>query len=367
MNFSALKEELHRLGAECKIPGCAMTVHIGRETVFEDCLNVRPDDLFWLYSATKVFTATMFCRLLEQGRLRLEERVSDYLPEFANLSVMQPDGTLRKATEEMTLLQLITMCSAMTYDIFHPVIRDAKDRTTVGIVREMAKMPLVDDPGETYLYSLSHDVLAAVMELRTGKRYADLLRDEIILPLGMEDTCFHPTEAQKKRFAPQFRWKGMKDGGAEPCPRTNKFCFSEDYDSGGAGLCSTLRDYILLPEALSNGGLGRDGYPLLKPETIEEMRLDRLTEKQRIGFDERWVRLRSYGYGLGVRTRLNQSDGSLAPQGEFGWDGAAGAYVLIDPSRNLSAFYVQHVLDMGYVFDVIHPRLRERVYLGLEA
>lgn len=366
MNFTELRAELQRICAEVGVPGCAMTVRVGRETVLEEFVNTTPDTLFWLYSATKVFTATMFARMLERGMLGLEDRVSDYLPEFADLTVSEPDGSLRKATKEMTLQQLITMCSGMTYDIFSPYIQNAPDRTTVGIVREMAKLTLSFDPGDSYQYSLGHDVLAAVMELRSGKRYADLLRDEIFLPLGMEDSGFHPTDEQKTRFAPQYQWKGLSEGAA-PCTGDNKFCFSDAYDSGGAGMFSRLRDYILLPEALANGGLGRDGYPLLKPETIELVRLDRLTAGQRVGFDFRWGRLRSYGYGLGVRTRIDRKDGSLAPVGEFGWDGAAGAYTIIDPEHKLSVFYVQHVLDMGYGFDVIHPKLRELVYRGLNA
>ncbi len=366
MDFTELKAELQRIHQEDGVPGCAMTVRVGRETVMEEFLNTKADTLFWLYSATKVFTATMFGRMLEQGKLGLYDRVSDYLPEFKDLTVQSENGEQHRATKEMTLQQLISMCSGMTYDIFSPIIQNAQDRTTVGIVREMAKMPLAFEPGDSYLYSLGHDVLAAVMELVSGKRYADLLRDEIFLPLGMEDSGFHPTPEQEARFAPQYQWKGIA-AGSEACGQANKFCFSDDYDSGGAGMFSRLRDYILLPEALANGGLGRDGYPLLKPETIEELRLDRLAGGQRTGFDFRWGRLRSYGYGLGVRTRLDQKDGSLAPVGEFGWDGAAGAYTVIDPENHLSVFYVQHVLDMGYGFDVLHPRLRELVYRGLNA
>ena len=181
----------------------------------------------------------------------------------------------------------------------------------------------------------------------------------------MKDTVFHPDETQKARFVPQYRWRG-EHRPPELTDGSNKFRFSPDYDSGGAGLCSTLSDYILLPEALPNGGMGRDGYPLLKPETIERMRENHLFGSRKVGFQLRWSRLGSYGYGLGVRTRLDQSDGSHSPVGEFGWDGAAGAYCIADPKNQLSAFYVQHVLDMGPVFEVIHPRLRDLIYLGLE-
>ena len=365
MDFSALKEYLNKLPEEWGIPQCSLIVRKGRETIFEDLVRSARGDVYWLYSATKLFTATMFCRMLEQGKLKLEDRVSDYLPEYAGLEIADQEGNRRPAQKTLLLEHLITMCGGLTYDIFHPLITQAKDRTTRGIVREIAGMPLVDEPGETYLYSLCHDVLAAVMEIVSGLRYAELLRREIIEPLGMASTCFHPDAELKTRFAPQFEWQGKRKG-AVPCSGDNKFCFSPDYDSGGAGLCSTLEDYILLPEALANGGLGRDGYPVLKPETIEAMRSDHIFGSRRAGFDLRWERLRSYGYGLGVRTRLNHEDGGKSPVGEFGWDGAAGAYCIIDPENRISAFYVQHVLNMGPVFEEIHPKLRDLIYQGLE-
>ena len=365
MDFSELKAYLENLPEEWGVPQCSLIVRRGRETVFEDLVNAGRGDIYWLYSATKLFTAAMFCRLLEQGKLKLEDRVSDYLPEYARLEIADADGNRRPAQKPLLLEHLITMCGGLTYDIFHPLIVQAEDRTTRGIVRAIAGMPLVDEPGDTYLYSLCHDVLAAVMEEVTGVRYADLLRREIIEPLGMTGTCFHPKEEQEARFAPQFEWQGRKKG-AVPCSGDNKFCFSPEYDSGGAGLCSTLEDYILLPEALANGGLGRNGYRVLKPETIEAMRTDHIFGSRRAGFDLRWERFRSYGYGLGVRTRIDHKDGGKSPVGEFGWDGAAGAYCIIDPSNRLSAFYVQHVLNMGPVFEEIHPKLRDLIYQGLE-
>ena len=360
MDFTALKDYLDRLPQEWGVPACAMTVHVGRDAVFQHGVNAREDSVFWLYSATKVFTAVMFCRMLEQGKLKLTDRAADYLPEFGRLGVKDGDG-VRPAKTELTLLQLVTMCGGLNYNIFDPEIVNASDKSTRGIMRAIARMPLEFDPGESYLYSLCHDVLAGVMEAVSGMRYAELLRREVIEPLGMKDTCFHPDAALKARFAPQFQWKGRRRG-AVPCSGDNKFCFSEEYDSGGAGLCSTLGDYILLSEALANDGVGRNGYQLLRPETIDELRRSRLTPKQKEGFSLRWDRLKCYGYGLGVRTRVSLDDGSRGSVGEFGWDGAAGAYCLSDPSGRLSVFYVQHVLEMAPVFDVIHPQLRELVY-----
>ena len=232
MDFYPLTDYLHSLREAWGVPQCALVVRQGHDTIYEELVKADKGDVYWLYSATKLFTATMFCRLLEQGRLRLEDRVSAYLPEYAHLVISDQEGRRRTAEKPLLLEHLITMCGGLTYDIFDPAIVKAADRTTRGIVREIAKMPLVDEPGDTYLYSLCHDVLAAVMEIATGVRYEELLRREIIEPLGMESTCFHPDAQLKSRFAPQFEWQGRKRG-AVPCPGDNKFEFSPVYDSGG--------------------------------------------------------------------------------------------------------------------------------------
>ena len=92
MDFTALKDYLDRLPEEWGIPACLMTVHVGRDTVFQHGVGAGEDSVFWMYSATKVFTAVMFCRMLEQGRLKLTDRAADYLPEFAHLRVKEGEG-----------------------------------------------------------------------------------------------------------------------------------------------------------------------------------------------------------------------------------------------------------------------------------
>lgn len=364
MDFTKLSAYLHNLKDTNGVPAYDMTVRVGRETVFQQREACRENGLYWYYSATKLFTATAGCRLLERGLIHLEDPVSRYLPEYAHLHVREQDGSLRPAKREPTIQNLFSMCGGLTYDIFSKEITGATDRTTLGIVREIAKMPLCADPGEMYMYSLCHDVLAGVVEAVTGVRYAAYIQNEIAGPLGMADMSFHPSPAQKARLEQQYHWEGRRKGAA-PCEGSNKFEFSPDYDSGGAGLCGPARDYILLPEALACGGLGRDGYPLLKQETIDLMRRNQLTPGQTVSFQQRWARLGSYGYGLGVRTRVDHRDGGLSPVGEFGWDGAAGAYCIADPENKVSVLYAQHVLDMGPIYEDVHPKLRDLVYEGL--
>ena len=360
MDFSPLSAYMDELSKT--VPGYDCILRVDRETVFRQSHGCRDEGLFWFYSATKLFTCTAACRLLEQGLLGLDDPVSRYLPEYAHLRVRQEDGALRPARSTLLIRHLFTMCGGLTYDIASPQIRDAKDRSTLGILRAAAEMPLAFDPGESYLYSLCHDVLAGVVEIVSGMRFADYVRREIIEPLGMSpaDMTFHPTPEQAARLEPQYEWRG-EGRPLLPVSGENPFCFSEAYDSGGAGLCGTAGAYILLSEALACGGKGRDGYPLLKPETVELMRRGQLSERPLAAFRTQ-PRYASYSYGLGVRTRVDRLDGSAAPLGEFGWDGAAGAYTMICPEARVSFLYVQHIRMMGPVYDRVHPRLRDLVW-----
>ena len=360
MDFSPLSAYLNEI-AEF-VPGYDCILRLDRETLFRQSHGCREDGLYWFYSATKLYTCTAACRLLERGLLDLEDPVSRYLPEFAHLQVRQADGSLRPARNPLLIRHLFTMCGGLTYDIVSPQIRGAEDRSTLGILRAVADMPLAFEPGENYLYSLCHDVLAGIVETVTGERFADYVRREIMDPLGISpaDMTFHPSPEQAARLEPQYDWRG-EGKPLLPVSGDNQFCFSDTYDSGGAGLCGTAEAYILLSEALACGGKGRDGYPLLRPETIEGMRKPRLAAAPLAAFRAQ-PRFAAYSYGLGVRTRVDQRDGSTAPLGEFGWDGAAGAYTIICPDEHVSFLYVQHVRMMGPVFDVIHPRLRDLVW-----
>ncbi len=363
MDFSPLSEYLTETVGRT-VPGYDCILRRGRETLFRQTQGVKPDGFYWFYSATKVFTCTAALRLVERGLMGLDDPVSRYLPEFGELLVKEEDGTLRPAKNPMLIRHLFTMSGGLTYNIFSPEIREAQDKSTRGIMKAIARMPLAFDPGENYLYSLCHDVLAGVTETVSGTRFADYVKREITEPLGIgEEMAFHPSADQLERMEPQYEWKG-KSKPIVPVTPDNHFRFSDTYDSGGAGLCGTAEGYILLSEALACGGRGRDGYPLLKPETVALMSQNRLSGRALQSFRV-YAHYRSYGYGLGVRTRVDQSDGSLCPTGEFGWDGAAGAYTLIEPKSGVSFLYVQHVRMMDPVYGVVHPRLRDLVWQAL--
>lgn len=328
---------------------------------YKDAAKTKPitgDELYYLYSASKVITCTAAMRLVERGIIGLDDPVSKYIPEYATLTYKTKDG-IKPCEKVMTVRQLFAMRGGLNYNLQSEPIKALLKETdnkadTVSLVKSFIKAPLEYEPGEGFLYSLCHDVLGAIIEIASGKKFGEYLRTEIFEPLGMNNTGFFPTEEQKKRFAAQYRYE---NGEYKEIPVTCAYRLSENYESGGAGLFSCVNDYIKFADTMACGGKTPDGYQLLKPETIHLMR----ENQQREGTPPIKI---GYKYAFGVRSMFNKaeanSDGDT--EQEFGWDGAAGSYVAIDPKNNLSVFYAQHVLNHGWSYSDVHPVLRDSMY-----
>lgn len=367
MDFSKLTAYLDTLQS-VGVPGCDLVVFRDHEQLyrhqagFRDAAltqSVRDDDTYNLYSATKVFTTCAAMQLIERGLLSLDDAVADYLPAYAHMTVKDGD-TVRPAKRVMTVRHLMSMQSGLDYDMETPAIHDAiealgPDATTRQLVDAKAQDPLMFEPGTNFLYSLSHDVLAAVIEVASGKRFSEYLKENIFDVLGLKTIGFVPTPEIEARLAEQYVFD---DDLKKPVPMpayANNYRLTPHYESGGAGLISDVADYIAFADALACGGSG-----ILSPEMIQLWSANQLGPKGRATFDE-WKRL-GYSYALGVRTRVDTSIGGRGQIGEFGWDGAAGAWAMIDPINHLSAFFAMHVRNFGYCYDVIHPRIRDLIY-----
>ncbi len=375
MDFSRLTaylDYLHKLN----VPGCDLALYRDHELIYRhqagwrDLARTAPvqgDETYFLYSATKVFTTCAAMQLIEQGKMRLDDPVSDYLPAYAHLTVKDGEKT-RPAKTVMTIRHLMSMQSGLNYDTEIPaiekVMKDNNQRaTTRQIAEAKAESPLDFDPGTDFQYSFSHDVLAAVIEAVSGQRFSAYLKEHIWEPLGIHGMAMRLNDELKKRLCPLYTY--------EPETYSLKECtqaeiderFNPEFESGGGGMIGGVAEYITFADALACGGRGKDGAHILSPETIQLWSANQLCPKGRQSFDG-WHRI-GFSYALGVRTRVNDRIGGPGVLGEFGWDGAAGAWVMIDPSNRLSAFFGMHVLNYGYNYDVIHPTLRGLIYQGL--
>lgn len=374
-DFSALRDYISYVTDVIGIPSAAVTVKRGHEQLYYCQSGVqdratgeplRSDALYYMYSCSKVVTCVAALKLLERGKFLLLDPVSDYLPEYADIEYSR--GSYSQPVKHQLLIRdLFTMSSGMNYNLATANINDVAEATggrcpTREIARAIAKSPLNFDPSTQFLYGLSHDVLAALVEVISGMRFSDFVKKEIFEPLGMYDSCYHIEQVDKARMAAQYRFN-EKTRVAQPIPLTNSYVLGPDYDSGGAGMISTLRDMSIFADMLACGGIGETGARILSPATIDLMRENQLDAVRLDDFHRAFPQFRGYGYGLGVRTHIDRTAGSLAPLGEFGWAGAAGAYIGIDPKNQLSIFYVQHMLNSQE--RIVHPRIRNIVYASL--
>jgi len=373
MDFTKLDEFMLQM-PQRGIPACELAVSVKGKTVYRtyvgysDSAKKKPvckDDIYWIYSATKVITCLAAMTLVEEGKINIDDPVSKYIPEFVDVMVRNEDKTLSPAKNTMKIVHLFTMTGGMTYDLDTPAQLATEDKSTLGLVRAMAKDPLKFEPGTHFRYSLCHDVLAAVVEVASGMRFSEYLDQKFFKPLGIVDMGFRPNEEQKRRFSAMYKhFAGTADN--EEIEIRNRYALSPDYDSGGAGLFSTVDEYMKIISAIANGGKAYNGYRIMKPETIAMMQKNYLCDDALRDFVN--GRLFGYGWGLCGRVHMNPvMSCSLSPVGEFGWDGAAAAFSMIDPKKKVALYFGTHMHNCGYAYNFIHPTLRNLVYEGLES
>jgi len=256
------------------------------------------------------------------------------------------------------------MAGGLDYELEAPHIQKALQEgktSTRDLVAAMAQTVLGFEPGTRFSYSLCHDVLGALVEVWSGMRFGEYMKMNVLDPLGMKNTFFGiPKEPELlQKMMTIYRYNDQRL--PQRLPLTCRFTLTDEYESGGAGLVSTPEDYSLFLDALANGGTGKDGYLLLQPKTVALMGQNHLNDQQ---LDDFHKLRKGYGYGLGVRTHMDPAEsGTLSPVGEFGWDGAAGAFSMVDPKNQLSLTYFQEVQN----WDVrIQTELRNALYTDLK-
>ena len=374
MDFTKLDKLIDSLPA-CGIPMCDLAVTYKGELVYRhssgysDAELTKPtsaDDIYWIYSNTKITTCIAAMRLIEEGKMSLDDRLSKYIPEFESMQVRKQDGSIVPASTPITIEHLFTMSAGFDYNSAAAPIKAAKEAcgSTLDIVKAMSKVPLGFEPGTNYRYSLCHDILAAVVEVVSGMKFSEYTDKYIFKPLGMTNTGFRPTEEQKKRFSAMYNYHGgINKAILTDC--TNLYAFSPTYDSGGAGLYSTVDDYLKLVTTMALGGTSKDGYHLLSPESIKLMQVNRLCDEGRRSFST--TRLFGYGWGLCGRVHVDPVvSHSKSPVGEFGWDGAAGAFNLMDPENQIALYMGTQVKGCQYIYHKIHPEIINIVYEAIK-
>jgi len=326
---------------------------IGKRNIERD-LPMQRDTIFRIASMTKPITSVLALMLMEEGKLRLEDPIVKWAPEFAGRRVLKdPAGPVEEtypAPRDITVEDLLTHRSGLAYAFtsIGPIADAYKTALGEGGSRDLgpdeflgaiATLPLTDPPGERWRYSHSTDVLGFILERIEGAPFRDLLLARVLEPLGMVDTDFWIPPEKQDRAAGLYMFD-QKAGAptAVPMPRdvVPKYC------SGGGGLVSTVDDYLKFARMLLGRGEA-DGVRLLKPETAALITADRLTAEQRAMFVDLQPYHAGQGFGLGVGIDIDAEKRAwIGPttNGAYGWTGAFGTWFRIDPAESMIMLYL---------------------------
>ena len=309
----------------------------------------RADDIFRMYSMTKPITSTALLMLFEEGRFQLTEPLSRYLPGFADAKVYggtSPDGSMRldALKRPITIQDIFRHTAGFSYGqgsgavdkaYIEAGVMESKDLSE--FMGKMFRLPLLYQPGERWVYSVSHDVQAALVEKISGQKFDEFVRQRIFVPLGMQDSMFR-IPAEKRSRVP-----ALYATGPDRKLTLDKSAIAATYGdvvAGGHSISTTIGDYALFAQMLLNKGQ-LNGVRLLSPKTVELMAVNHLPAAALAAGGPG----AGTGYGLGVSVLLDPAArGNIGSVGEFGWSGAASTHLLIDPKEDLVAIYCTQLI-----------------------
>ena len=381
-----IQETLRRAVRNRELPGINLMILKDGEELFyceegysnlEQRKKIRRDTIVRLYSMTKPVTAAAVMLLVERGLLDLAQSVAELIPGFADQKVCQSDGTFVPVSRPSTIRDLMNMTAGLVYlgdetaaerettKVYEEIAENMYGEhpvTTTEMANRIGRCPLKYQPGEIWQYSSGADVLGAVVEAVTGKTFGAFLREELFQPLEMPDTDFYVPEEKQDRLMTAYMWD--KDGTLVPYKGCNLAIMNDmvvpnAFESGGAGLVSTIDDYAHFAQMLMDGGVYR-GKRLMGRRTVEFLTTGSLAPEQRRGMDS-WPALEGYTYGNLMRVLTDPGRAmAMGSPGEYGWDGWAGTYMEIHPEEKVCALIMTAQIDREN--DCARRMLRNGIY-----
>jgi CubicO group peptidase (beta-lactamase class C family) len=352
--LSRIDEFLNDQVAEGEIPGAIVLIHRhGKPVYFKQFgkrdvdagIGMTRDAIFPLHSLTKTVTSFAAMMLVDRGKIRLDDPVAKYIPSFAGMKV----GVERKDESGKVLLDLVPLrravtiedlllhTSGITYGFYGPrgPVKAAYDDIylgdfdNAGFAERIAKLPLAEQPRTLWNYGHSIDVLGRVIEVASGQSLYQFEKAELLDPLGMTTTRFFLTDPDERaRYATPLR----KDRHTE----RNSLDVTR-WESGGGGLVSTVADLARYGQMLLNGGV-LDGKTYLSPNTFAVMTTDHIGPGSGVARNYFYFPGDGFGFGYGFGVRTDPGNAVPPPPGspgEIKWDGATGAYLVVDRAQDM--------------------------------
>jgi CubicO group peptidase (beta-lactamase class C family) len=388
-----LPDRLDRIGAfvqskyldSGKLPFGALLIGRGDQIAYQWQSGVADDAIFRIASMTKPITSIALMQLVEQGRVALSDPVAKYIPEFADLGVFVSGGgnqpfVTRPPTTRLNVIDLLRHTSGFTYSFQERTPVDAAYRRTElehalkndskSFIDHLASIPLEFDPGTSWNYSVSTDVLGVIVERVSGQALPDYFAEHIFGPLGMVDTGFHISADKAARipncyaYHPTEKMTLFDSSGAD-----SFWANGWRFNSGGGGLASTTADYHRFCRMLLNGG-ALDGEQIISPKTLELMTANHLpgggdlTQHSKSLFSE--AENAGIGFGLGFAVNINPAATMLAgSKGEFYWGGMYSTAFTIDPVEDLIMIFMTQLMPSSTY--PVRRELRTMMYAALAA
>ncbi len=331
----------------------------------ENQVPMAEDTIFRIFSMTKPITGVAMMMLYEEGKFALDDPVENYIPEFTNLVVAQedvPNGIpmAELPHHKMTMRELMSHTGGLTYGSFSRSRVDTLygevnvldgNGTLQDMIDKLAQIPLRQQPGSAWHYSVSVDVQGYLVEKLSGMGFDEFLQQRLFDPLGMVDTRFHVGRDKAQRFSREYT--SGPDGLRSP--ENSAFIEAPTFLSGGAGLTGTAADYLHFAQMLANGG-ELDGVRILTPETVELMRTSQLPE----GITE----IPGYpgnAFGLDFAIVTDPASNGGMSAGSYWWWGIAGSWFWIDPVEDLVFVGMIQNRNLRYVRE-LHLKSKELLY-----
>ena len=362
-----------------RIAGCQMAVtRRGHPAYFRsfglmDLAAAKPmadDAIFRIYSMTKPITSVALMSLYERGLFQLDDPVSRWVPSWAGQRVYLSGEGDAMQTElphrPVSVRDLLRHTAGLTYGgglpgvgnqhPVDPLYQSLKVRSVGGsdsmttFMDKLAQIPLAYQPGERWMYSLATDACGALVEILSGKPFAQYLQDNIFDPLGMVDTAFQVSADKQPRLAANYQRGADKKLSLIDDPATSAYLKAPGFCSGGGGLTGTTADYLRFCEMLRRGG-ELDGVRILGPRTLAMMHLNHLKGGQdlmssAIGtFSE--TANAGVGFGLGFASTMDPVVAGVLGGGDYYWGGAASTIFSVDPKEQLSMVFMTQLVPSG--------------------
>ncbi len=351
--LSRLDDFLTEQSATGKIPGAALLIQRHGKPIYFKCFGKRDveanidmtaDTIFPLHSVTKTVTSVAAMILIDRGKIALDDPVSKYIPSFANMKVgvERKDESGRPVLDLVPLIRPVTIedlllhTSGITYGFYGAgLVKAAYDGIYLGdfdnaeFAERIAKLPLAEQPRTLWDYGHSIDVLGRVIEVASGQSLYEFEKTALFEPLGMTTTKYFLTDpAERARYARRLRSDERIE--RNPLDVTR-------WESGGGGLVSTVADMARYGQMLLNGGT-LNGKTILGPKTFKAMMTDHIGPGSGVARNYFYYPGDGFGFGYGFGIRTDAGNAVPPPPGSLGeikWDGASGAYIVVDPAQDM--------------------------------